>query len=155
MCTTAHQYSMHFARLVTPLLTDARPARLSRIGTGPDLDLVEAVGRLLLLGGVSLDHPAHSLPKELVVQLQDDRVQHAANMGCTAGGLHQGLLWVGPGGGERAAPRAVALLLLGRRAASTGSSLGRPQRRRAGRGGSVRCVTNVPVLYLAPLCERY
>ena len=146
---------MHIARHITPLLTDARPARLSRIGTGPDLDLFEAVGRLPLLGGVGVVHPGHLAPKEPAVQRHDDRFQHAANMGCTAGGLHQRLLWVGPGGGERAAPRAVALLLLGRRAASTDSSLGRPQRRRAGRGGAVRCVTNVSVLYLGPLCERY
>ena len=129
---------------MTPLLTDARPARLSRIGTGPDLDLFEAVGRLPLLGGAGVVHPVHSPPEELAVQLQDDRVQHAANVGCTAGGLHQRLLWVGPGGGERAAPRAVALLLLGRHAASTGSSLGRPQRRRAGRGGALRAIVSFP-----------
>ena len=129
---------------MTPQLTDARPARLSRIGTGPDLDLVEAVGRLSLLGGVGVVHPVHSPPKELAVQLQDDRVQHAANMGCTAGGLHQGLLWVDPAGGERADPRAVALLLLGRHAASTGSSLGRPQQRRARRGGEVRAIVSHP-----------
>lgn len=118
---------------MTPLLTDARPARLSRIGTGPDLDLVEAVGRLLLLGGVGLDHPVHSLPKELVVQLQDDRVQHAAIWAAPPVGCIKGCF-----GSAREVARG-RLRGLWRCCCSAGM-LPRPAAALAGRSGAVRAV---------------